>query len=287
MIDVLLGIVASWITSVVSFPVVKVQHWMNSRIRVAWRFVTFRPPGLTGRWLATYELSRDSGGREKRCEIVRCDQLVGGEVRGRISDEDTRARYGFLGHIAFDELVGHYWSTDVDGRDIGSFMFRIDAQAQMLKGTLKVYDSLSKGMKSDVDYCWRRYPGWLLTRIRKVRGGRSTIDRVGLFANCRFRRHQDIGMLRLGPSEQQGQYTIRFDGRHRLVKEPWRFLNHSCSPNAKLKWRGKGVALIAAEEVLPQEELTVDYRDLQEMIGTPFVCQCPHHVGLVRPRIGA
>ncbi len=51
---------------------------------------------------------------------------------------------------------------------------------------------------------------------------------------------------------------------------PWRFLNHSCDPNAILV----GLQLIAIKPVRPGDEITFDYNTTEYEMATPFTCRC-------------
>lgn len=56
---------------------------------------------------------------------------------------------------------------------------------------------------------------------------------------------------------------------------PWRFLNHSCAPNAAV--RGRDV--LATRDVLPGEEITFDYETTEWELADPFPCRCTHCQG--------
>lgn len=271
--EIVSAVIISWIASVVAFPVVPLQHWLNSRIRFLWRKFTFRSTGLTGRWLAVYQMHLSSGTNERRIETVKCSQLAGGEIRGSICAEGTNHTYKFLGRLVFDEFVAHYWATD-ESRDIGNFKFAMKQGDTILQGPLTLYDSINRETKSSIDYRWLRNPSWITQRLQPVRADRSQISKVGLFANRRFKIGEEIGILALGKVVEQGIHTIRFNDQHRLVKKPWRHLNHACTPNAKLDWGAKNIRLLTTSEILPQDEITFDYRLLPETISDHFDCRC-------------
>ena len=50
----------------------------------------------------------------------------------------------------------------------------------------------------------------------------------------------------------------------------WRFLNHSCEPNAKFDNRN----LVAIREIKASEQITFDYNTTEYDLATPFECQC-------------
>lgn len=266
------AIIASWIASVIAFPTIPFQQWLNSMLRSIWRCITFRSVGITGRWVAKYKMPRKTGSDELRIEIVNCHQLAGSEIRGSITDENTDGKYEFLGRIVFDELVAHYWSSD-QSRDIGSFKFTIEPGNKILKGSLIVFDSVNKKDCPSVQYEWRRYP-YSFMRFNKFRSGRSSIEGAGMFSNARFSIGGMLGKLRYGKSEEQGKYTISIKDKHYLVKKPWRFLNNSCSPNCCIEHKDNDVMLKAIVEIYPQDELTIDYNSLHEKVGNGFECRC-------------
>jgi len=53
-------------------------------------------------------------------------------------------------------------------------------------------------------------------------------------------------------------------------RHPWRYLNHSCDPNAALV----GLRLMAFRPISRWEEITFDYNTTEYEISTPFSCQC-------------
>jgi SET domain-containing protein len=57
--------------------------------------------------------------------------------------------------------------------------------------------------------------------------------------------------------------------------KPWRYMNHSCSPTAELQFGEDTALLIAARDLRPLTEITIDYNKLLEDVGSPFRCRCP------------
>lgn len=55
-----------------------------------------------------------------------------------------------------------------------------------------------------------------------------------------------------------------------MDQQPWRFLNHSCRPNARIE----GMELFAIEAMLPWEQITFDYNTTELLLATPFTCRC-------------
>ena len=84
--------------------------------------------------------------------------------------------------------------------------------------------------------------------------------------------------------EQPDRYSIQIgDGLH--VKPPaelnlaedveayrWRFLNHSCRPNAAVQ----GTLLVAITPISAGDEVTFDYNTTELEIACPFTCHCGH-----------
>lgn len=55
-----------------------------------------------------------------------------------------------------------------------------------------------------------------------------------------------------------------------IERSPWRFLNHSCAPNAAI--RGRQVVATAA--IAAGEEITFDYNTTEFDLAAPFACHC-------------
>lgn len=58
-------------------------------------------------------------------------------------------------------------------------------------------------------------------------------------------------------------------------RHPWRYLNHSCDPNAALV----GLGLVAIKSIRQWEEVTFDYNTTEFQMANPFVCRCGHCSG--------
>ena len=110
----------------------------------------------------------------------------------------------------------------------------------------------------------------------KVLVGKSQLNGQGMFACERFEAGQEIGEVELGPPIPQDKHSIQFNGTHRDVLSPWKFMNHSCDPNAQLDWQEDRdrLMLIALQEIFPQDEITMDYSLLREEISNHFECRC-------------
>lgn len=66
---------------------------------------------------------------------------------------------------------------------------------------------------------------------------------------------------------EQPASTTREEERERY---PWRYLNHSCAPNASLHGRD----LRALRPIAEDEEITFDYLTTEFDMATPFRCGC-------------
>jgi len=53
-------------------------------------------------------------------------------------------------------------------------------------------------------------------------------------------------------------------------RHPWRFLNHSCDPNAAVQSR----SLIALRPIAAGEQITFDYTTTEGSMAEPFTCLC-------------
>lgn len=64
------------------------------------------------------------------------------------------------------------------------------------------------------------------------------------------------------------------------IRHPWRFLNHSCEPNARIEGR----LLRAIRAIAAGEEINFDYTTTEADMSTPFQCLCGSSrcIGLVR-----
>jgi hypothetical protein len=67
--------------------------------------------------------------------------------------------------------------------------------------------------------------------------------------------------------------VTREDGHDRYF---WRFLNHSCRPNAAVV----GKAVVAIKSISSGEEITFDYNANEYDMAAPFRCHCGHCGGV-------
>jgi SET domain len=64
------------------------------------------------------------------------------------------------------------------------------------------------------------------------------------------------------------------------VDATWRFLNHSCAPNAVMR----GLEVVALHRIEPGDAVTYHYCTTEFEMAAPFTCECghPHCLGTVR-----
>lgn len=58
--------------------------------------------------------------------------------------------------------------------------------------------------------------------------------------------------------------------REAMERYPWRYLNHSCAPNAAVRGR----ELVALRPIGRLEEITFDYASSEWSLAEPFPCRC-------------
>jgi hypothetical protein len=76
----------------------------------------------------------------------------------------------------------------------------------------------------------------------------------------------------LGPNDNPAHVTW-VDGRQLLVGYPDCYLNHSCDPNAFLRYEADGIFLVARRPVAAGEEITLDYL-INNSGGESWPCDC-------------
>lgn len=75
--------------------------------------------------------------------------------------------------------------------------------------------------------------------------------------------------VQIGP-DQHIEVPAEVQVAQRLDRYRWRFLNHSCEPNAKFENR----KLVAIREIKAAEQITFDYNTTEYNLATPFECHC-------------
>ena len=76
----------------------------------------------------------------------------------------------------------------------------------------------------------------------------------------------------LGPHDNP-DHAFLSDGKLLLVGEHDRYLNHSCDPNAWVRYHGETIELVARRAIGAGEELTVDYL-INNAGGDRWECRC-------------
>lgn len=75
--------------------------------------------------------------------------------------------------------------------------------------------------------------------------------------------------VQIGPNQHVGAGDVgETDGSS--GRRPWRFLNHSCRPNAVLRGR----VLVALRAIAAGEDVTFDYEANEYAMAEPFLCNC-------------
>ncbi len=92
-------------------------------------------------------------------------------------------------------------------------------------------------------------------------------------------RRPDVYSVQVGPRTHiAAPDGVSWD--ERVGEYGWRYLNHSCEPNAYLR----GVELVARVDIAEGAEVTFDYNTTEWDMSHPFTCLCgaPSCVGTVR-----
>ncbi|MCX6359935.1 MAG: SET domain-containing protein-lysine N-methyltransferase [Armatimonadetes bacterium] len=92
-----------------------------------------------------------------------------------------------------------------------------------------------------------------------------------------IRRGEAILRLTGAVRSEPTRHTVQIgDGRHLdpdgdpLERQPWRYLNHSCRPNAGLV----GPDLVALRDIAADEQVTFNYNTTEVEMASPFACRC-------------
>lgn len=129
-------------------------------------------------------------------------------------------------------------------------------------------------------------------RVRsRIRVAGST-DRLAVVAGEDIRQGEVILRIVGNVVERPDRYSIQvgwdrhlappadLKPRASVARYGWRYLNHSCAPDAWLR----GLELIALEDIPARAEITFDYNTTEWELAAPFTCLCraPCCVGTVR-----
>ena len=122
---------------------------------------------------------------------------------------------------------------------------------------------------------------------------RSGIDGFGAFAAEAIPAHRKIGEIR-GESISVAEARRRAAGQQRIMivevstrhaidasksTDPMRFTNHSCQPNGRLTIRGGRIEFWALRDIVPGEEITVNYGETHHEGRLACRCGAPGCVG--------
>ena len=98
---------------------------------------------------------------------------------------------------------------------------------------------------------------------------RATQVGKGVFAQKSFKTGELIGVIRgelVGQADYGSDYCIEFSDEHSLEpKAPFRYLNHSCEPNAELvvyeyeEDDDRDLVVLATRRINEAQEITIDY----------------------------
>lgn len=117
-------------------------------------------------------------------------------------------------------------------------------------------------------------------KTAKVITKKSKIHGKGIFANKSFKKgkvvlHWDISNLLTKEafnklSEKNKYYVNKTNGKLIIMQEPEKYVNHSCSPNTKIK----DFCDVAIKNIKKGEEITSNYaKDLPEEISMKCSCK--------------
>jgi hypothetical protein len=129
-------------------------------------------------------------------------------------------------------------------------------------------------------------------RVRNRIRVAGNADRLAVIAAHDIRRGEVILRVEGRPVERPCRYSIQIGRDAHLAPPPdlkprasvarygWRYLNHSCEPNAYLR----GLELVALADIPARSEITFDYNTTEWELASPFTCLCgaPSCVGTVR-----
>ncbi|MEK6844807.1 MAG: SET domain-containing protein-lysine N-methyltransferase [Nanoarchaeota archaeon] len=112
----------------------------------------------------------------------------------------------------------------------------------------------------------------------------KSFDGKGLFAKESIKKDEFLfivkGKIRKEDKYYEGNYFLEGPrwlavGKHKWIiplrKNPWWFINHSCSPNAGLVGKNKVVAM---KNINKNEEITLDYSITEDDPNWEMKCKC-------------
>lgn len=105
---------------------------------------------------------------------------------------------------------------------------------------------------------------------------------AALFATCRIPAGTRVLAIEGRLQSHPTRYSIQLDVATHIEadgqlpeaemrrRHPWRFLNHSCDPNARVQ----GTTLVAVRAIGEGEQITFDYTTTEASMAEPFDCMC-------------
>jgi len=108
----------------------------------------------------------------------------------------------------------------------------------------------------------------------EIRAGSVALVIAGAIRRAPTRYSIQIGL------DEHVECDARLDDAQMRLRHPWRFLNHSCDPNAAIVGR----TLVARRTIEPGDEITFDYTTTEARMAEPFECRCgaPECLGEIR-----
>ncbi len=93
----------------------------------------------------------------------------------------------------------------------------------------------------------------------------------GAFSHTSFSKGEVVYVPKGKVSTKPTQTSIQVSKNiHINIEDEGQYINHSCVPNCKMI-NGK---LVAISGIQPNEEITFNYNDSEDILSSPFVCNC-------------
>ncbi len=91
-----------------------------------------------------------------------------------------------------------------------------------------------------------------------------------VFACKKIGTGQKIGYFEGVKVRHKTRHSLSTNGQYIEPTGPLRYLNHSCSPNARFQERW----VVTLKDIPKGEEVTVDYVKTEKGVSNHFVCKC-------------
>jgi len=120
----------------------------------------------------------------------------------------------------------------------------------------------------------------------KIKNTNSTINGIGVIAKHNLKKDQEIGVLtrplvkysRVPKKNEKGYgYNIQITSGWWLLLDHslFYYINHSCSPNARISIEGISVTVLSNKEIRSGDEITIDYsKIIYKNDEFTFTCNC-------------